>query len=341
MTITNLRHTDQVIAALPYLIGFAPTDSLVALTIRDAGEVGPVIRVDLPAPPGRVPMATHLADIITGYHVRVALLIVVGGGERRHDPAFVEAVTRALVEVGVSVEHAFWTRSVEAGEPWLSYRDPGLTGAVADPASSAIAAQFTVQGIVVYSSRADMAASLAADPEGDLDRRAALIDAAVAADKSTTAEKLDLVHKVIDEFDASPVRGRGARVADPSPTDPDLDDTRLAQLAIALSDPHVREACMAIPLGTRDRSAARLWTRLTRALPAPERAEAAFQLAVSRYLRGDGVYARVALGIALAANPRHSLAALVDSAAQHGIPPTELRTLIAEAQAKSARPRPG
>ncbi|SES48580.1 DUF4192 domain-containing protein [Actinokineospora terrae] len=332
MTTTTLRHTDQIIAALPYLIGFAPTESLVALTIRDSGEVGPVIRVDLPGPRGRVPMAGHLAEIITGHQVAVALLVVVGGGREPlpHAP-FVVAVTEALADVGVRVEHAFWTRAVEAGSQWLSYTSPELSGTVADPDSSAVAAQFTVQGVVVYASREDMADTLAADPEDDLDRRASLIDAIATADGSTTAEKVALVHSVVEQF---AIRSPAVRPhpTDRAPTDPDLDDSTLAQLAVALSDPQVREACLSIALGSRDRAAARLWTRLTRALPAPERAEPAVHLAVSTYLRGDGVYARVALALALAANPRHSLAALLDSAAHHGIPPDDLRTLIADAR---------
>ncbi|GAA2967895.1 DUF4192 domain-containing protein [Actinokineospora diospyrosa] len=352
MTTTNLHHADQIIAALPYLIGFAPTDSLVALTIRDTREVGPVIRVDLPRPADHWPMAEHLAEILTAHRVEDALLIVVGGREPLHDKPFVHAVTQTLVESGVSVEHAFWTRAVEAGQPWLSYESPDFTGTVADPDSSALAAQFTVQGVVVYPSREAMADSLAADPDADLDRRAALIDelAAHHADDAV-ADKLALVHQVIEDFDGPPTRDSRllstvappgpAHTTDPAPTDPDLDDTRLARLAIALSDPEVREACMSIPLGSRDRPAARLWTRLTRSLPAPERAEAAFHLAVGAYLRGDGVYARVALGVALAADPRHSLAALLDSAAHHGIPPTDLRDLIAQVQVKSTQARPG
>ncbi|MBM7776343.1 AcrR family transcriptional regulator [Actinokineospora baliensis] len=350
MTTTNLHHADQIIAALPYLIGFAPTDSLVALTIRETREIGPVIRLDLPRPPDRLPMAEHLAEILAAHRVEDALLIVVGGREPLHDKPFVTTVRQTLVESGVTVEHAFWTRSVEAGQPWLSYDDPEFTGTVADPDTTALAAQFTVEGVVVYPSREAMADSLAADPEPDLDRRAALIDD-LATEYATVADKLALIHQVIEEFDSPPTRDsrlmstvapppRG-HPTDPAPTDPDLDDTRLAHLAIALSDPEVREACLAIPLGARDRPAARLWTRLTRALPAPERAEPAFHLAVTAYLHGDGVYARVALGVALEADPRHSLAALLDSAAHHGIPPTDLRDLIAQVQAKSARASPG
>ncbi|WP_035303116.1 DUF4192 domain-containing protein [Actinokineospora inagensis] len=321
MATTNLHHADQIIAALPYLIGFAPADCLVALTIRDTTEIGPLVRVDLPSPENQQAMADHLADILVGHNLAAAVLVVVGGGEPLGHRFFVDTVTDALVGVGISVEHTLWTATVAVGEPWRSYTDPEQAGTVADPTTSALAAQFTVQGVVPYSSREAMAASLGSDPPEDLARRGELIRARAAVEEAGVPEKVARVLAVVDRF-----AGEQA--------DPELTEDDVVGLAVALVDPAVREACLEIPLTARDRGAARLWTRLARVLPGPWRAEPAFHVAMSAYLQGDGVFARVALGVALEAEPEHRLAALLDSAAHHGVPPGEVRVIIDEVRGK-------
>jgi hypothetical protein len=56
-------------------------------------------------------------------------------------------------------------------------------------------------------------------------------------------------------------------------------------------------------------------------------------LAVSAYVRGDGPLTGVALSAALAADPGHRMAGLLDVALHGGVRPEELRAVIAKAAA--------
>ncbi|MGQ0841513.1 DUF4192 family protein [Actinokineospora sp.] len=76
--------TDQgdVVAAVPYLLGFHPADSLVALMLVADGNreiLGRVVRTDLPDPSERVPFFRHLAAVAGDQAARAVSLLVVGG----------------------------------------------------------------------------------------------------------------------------------------------------------------------------------------------------------------------------------------------------------------------
>ena len=109
---------------------------------------------------------------------------------------------------------------------------------------------------------------------------------------------------------------------------PTLSDYELVRLARALSQPRVKDECFALALSNKPEPAERLWTVMVRGLPAPERAEPAFLLAISSYLRGAGVLAALALEIVVESNPTHAMAFLLDRALQKGVPPKVLRTMI-------------
>ncbi|MCC3330993.1 DUF4192 family protein [Nocardia abscessus] len=60
---------------------------------------------------------------------------------------------------------------------------------------------------------------------------------------------------------------------------------------------------------------------LTRSLTGRYRAEAAVLLTYSAHLRGDGTLARLAITIALEADPTHIIARLVNAALERALPP--------------------
>lgn len=129
---------------------------------------------------------------------------------------------------------------------------------------------------------------------------------------------------------ADPRRAPSPESTRAAPT-PLFDDHQLIALAVALGHSDVRGECLTLAFGDQAPAAERLWTHLTRSLPAPERAEPACLLAVTAYLRGDGPLARIALDIALEAHPGHALAALFRAAVGHGITPSELRRILERA----------
>ncbi|MDQ3404891.1 MAG: DUF4192 domain-containing protein [Actinomycetota bacterium] len=402
-TSLSLDNGGDLVAAVPYLLGFHPADSLVVLALvpDDGYRVGPVLRIDLPQPDHRARVARQLGATTVAHGADKALVLIVGGGSgtlTHRD--LVDELDRAFDDVGVEIGHALWARTAHVGEQWWCYADPECNGIVPDPDAIPMAAAMAVAGLVKYSTREALADTLAPDPPGMVERRATLLDARIdarlhSADGTTChptdfARDMTLIDAAIADFDfpdtircpatndpgppgvnpdqinavrqgvmPSPKlndatqQGAGAATAtrdNPDrrdvaasqvwaptrreityPGEPVFDDDRLVALAIALSHGDVRDACLRITLGPRARSADRLWTRLVRTLPAPERAEPACLLAIGAHLRGEGTLARIALEIAVSANPSHALAGLLFTAVDHCITPAELRNIIMRA----------
>jgi hypothetical protein len=206
--------------------------------------------------------------------------------------------------------------AVEVGETWWCYEDEECTGQVGDPASSAIAAFHAVAGIVRYASRADMAQHLAPDREDRVAHRAQLLAERTTKQEAEPDEKWAEVRAAVDT------------IADGD--FPNLDDDRIVRLAEALTDPIVRDNCLPLLLTERAEAAERLWTVLTRCVPAPERAQPASLLAMHAYLRGEGVLANMALEVALDADPDHQLALLLRESIDRGVPPGRLHAMLVE-----------
>ncbi|MGH3757960.1 DUF4192 domain-containing protein [Actinophytocola sp.] len=321
----HLEDLGELVAGIPSMIGFPPVDSLVLITfhVTDRLQLGATVRMDLPEPRHGPDMVGQLCLATVAHEPDVAIPVVVGGSAGPPDlphRRLIELVERELGAVGIPIVHALWVPAVEFGETWWCYEDEECTGQVRDPASSALAALHTFAGVVRYGSRAEMAQHLAPDREDRVAHRAQLLAtraggvAGVAA-----AEKWAAVREAVDDS-----AGEGS---------PELDDERVVLLAEALGDPLVRDNCLPLLLTEQAEAAERLWTVLTRAVPAPERAEPASLLAMHAYLRGEGVLANMALEVALGANPDHQLALLLRESIDRGTPPGRLRDMLEESVA--------
>ncbi|CRK55788.1 hypothetical protein [Alloactinosynnema sp. L-07] len=337
----ELDNGGDLVAAVPHLLGFHPSESAVVVTVEPDGDtfaVGPVLRADLPASAEVVGLSAHLADTCSRHRVGRALVVIVGGPGRLSHRDFVDQLIADLNAVGVVVDHPLWVRTGAAGEMWWCYAEPECSGVVPDPDITPFAVMRAVEGAITYPTREALVASLAPDPPDILDQRARALDTLVGAevraaihgecDPNALARDMALIHAAVAEF-ASATRA-----------EPDLDEDRLVALTLALTQEDVRGECFKIVLSADADAATRLWTRLTRSAPAPERAEPACLLAIGAHLRGDGVLANAALDVALAADPGHEVAGMLKIAVQHAISPKELRHILTRA-GRTPSPREG
>ncbi|MGW4522681.1 DUF4192 domain-containing protein [Amycolatopsis sp. NPDC004378] len=317
----NLRSPAQLLAALPYLIGFRPENSVVLLGHRaPAGNrIGLVLRGDLPRREDRARQARALAPrFALAPHTGVTLVVV--GGRRRPGSApphagFVEELADALGELGLPVLHAMWAENITEGAPWGCYADQDCGGELPDPRATVLAAAATEDGTVAFDSRDELAALLAPRSPEALARRAEALSAQSSLPWPEATAVSDAASVIRAAFE------RQLRGEDP-PTDEEA-----VQLASALTIPEIRDVClaMAVPSHTpAAREAERLWLMLVQELPAPERAEAAALLGYTAYMRGDGTFAGMALENALEAAPDHVLAQLLTKVLNHGFPPEQL-----------------
>jgi hypothetical protein len=333
----RLRDPGDLIAAVPHLLGFHPIDSLVLVILHGeaANRVGLTLRTDLPPPEHRAAVVSQLLLPVRQLDATGAWLVVVGGGTAGPPDLphaeLVAAVEDALTAARTPVLHAAWVAATVAGAAWACYqRDHACSGRVPDPTSSPLAAATALAGAVTYASREDLAAQLAPDDGLTLARRSARLELAAEAAEldrrlagaAAVGRDLIAVHQALAEA------SHGRLV---------LGDEEVVRLAVALADHRVRDACLATADGPQAAVAEQLWLALTRATPAPERAEPATLLAFAAYLRGDGALAGIALDTAETARPGHRLAGLLRRALDTGLPPTRLMTLAADAAADAER----
>lgn len=326
-TSRGLDNLGELIASLPVLIGFPPVDSVVLLTFADSDrtQLGMMVRADLPAPRHGPDLADQLCLSVLHNDPEQVVCVIVGGGTA--DPPdlpyhwLVRYLERRAEELGLPLTHAAWVPAIRRDATWWCYEDVECTGRVRDPETTALAVERAIAGDVTYSSRVEMADLLAPDPEDQVAHRAQLL----AAAEGDEADPLDLWHDVRAAIEAAAEHDEM----------PELTDDQIVRLTAALFSPLVRDNCIATVLTDQADAAERLWTVLTRATPAPERAEPASLLALHVYLRGDGVFAGIALDVALDADSNHPLASLLREAISHGTPPAVVRQLVTDSVASA------
>ncbi|MFE9751003.1 DUF4192 domain-containing protein [Saccharothrix saharensis] len=315
-TPARLSEPGELIAASPHMIGYYPADALLINII-----VNDLIELTMCSPLPDDDLSDRLVDQITMVAARypgaAVIGVVIGGGEPEgHVPphtALVTRLRRAITEHATSL-HMFWTTAITAGARWQDYDDQYHTGVLPDPKTSLLAAKAAVQGLRVFDSRDDRLAVVRPDPQDALARRANMIDR--LPDQARRRSARDSYRMVMNQVGRTGQRPEA------------LSDQEIAVLAVALSDPLVRDACIATATGEHAQAAEQLWTELTRACPTPQCAEPAVLLAVSAYLRGDGGLAALALDRAETAVPGHRLAALLGAALDKQIPPDRLRRIV-------------
>ncbi|WP_197322031.1 DUF4192 domain-containing protein [Saccharomonospora sp. NB11] len=329
----DLRDPGELLAATPHLLGFDPAESLVLVGHRGRTgvRIGNIVRADLPSPGDETALARHLLGPLT--HDSVAVTVIVVGGTRTEGTpgpparAVVAAVSAVFGQAGLPVLHALWVPRIRAGAPWRCYEQSCCAGHLPDPRSTVMAAVSAHAGLVTHRSRAEMERQLHPVAPEVLERRAAMLRR-----RSSGGGRDDV---------AALRRGRSAVrtvLARAWKGTLHLSDTEVVELAVALSQPKIRDACLATALPVDSPGAAtaeRLWLLLTKHTPTPQRAEPATLLAYSAYVRGEGALAGMALDAARDADPDHLLSGLLRQALDHGLPPEKLAGLATSCDEES------
>lgn len=344
----SLRSGADLIAAVPYLLGFHPADSVVVVGLRGP-RITFVARADLAGLTGSAAAARHLAVVLA--QQRTDRATVLGYGPASRVTPAVDAVRQALAEVGVGVLDAL---RVTDGRYW-SYlcQEPGCCpsdGTAYDSGTSQVAAAAVLAGQVALPDRAALVAQVAS-VEGD--ERARLRRATRRAGRRFA----DLVART-PGADRSGRRsggqsgrrpgGRSVRAAGSIAIraarrryrrGERLDDDEVAWLSWLLTDQTVRDLAWARTDGRA--TDITLWADLFRRAEPELIAAPGSLLAFAAWRAGEGALAAVALERVLAPHPDYSLALLVDDLLRRGVPPTRLAGWPAIALPGVVRPRRG
>ena len=325
----HITDAAQLPAAVPYLLGFHPDESVVIVGLHD-GEVLVTIRVDLADAIDDDMSSPALADAIgvaarAGVDAMVALVFSDVPVRLRRMPhrAVVNAIGTeagfygcALLDVLV-VRRDRWWSFVCADLECASCTDEGEP---VDRPGSTLAAEATYAGMVALPSRTDVLALL--DPMPDRAR----LEPLVAEHENAMVQAALDGHARRQERGATRAIFAAARAVDAG--EGPVSDERAARFGVALSTLPVRDAVwLAVDagrLGGRE-----LWRDLARRLPEPYDAAPLFLVGWSAWRAGNGVLARAAAERATQSDPGYGAADLLLAAITHGLDPRRMPKLRA------------
>ncbi|WP_067832836.1 DUF4192 domain-containing protein [Actinomadura kijaniata] len=312
----RIRTPEDVIAAVPYLLGFHPSDSIVLVAY--GGPHGTcALRQDLP-PQGGDPEGERLAAVLTDNGFERAVLL--GYGPPGRVAAAVGRIRPALEHAGVEVAE---TMRVGDGRWWsLDCASPCCPpeGRRYDIAATEIAAEATLAGQVVLPGRSDLVRSIASLglPMREATTRAeqrwfdwARQGLSPARIRSRAVREGTAL---LDDLSAR-VRGDG-----PPPTGEEV-----AWLGVLLTETRVRDEAW-IRIDPDDPGPhLEFWRYVVRRVEEPYITAPAVLLAYAAYSTGDGALANIALDRAA---PDYPLAWLLREIMAAGIPPSAIHPAL-------------
>jgi hypothetical protein len=357
----RIHSTEDLLAVIPFLLGFRPDNSLVLLVVDEStGSIVTAARLDLPVNDEPVDGFRAVLDrtIATLATRSSAGVVLAGYGPAdRVEPAVATAIDAAHA-AGVPVHDAlrvtdgrFWrlphaerlTEPATVTGPAAS-TNPGIAGAPDgmpfDPAGSSAAAAAVYAGLVALPDRDALAATLAPDP--------AAHDRMVLATRAACAYLTDLLDNARTDGDdqagdpgddpdavlqtptgealAAAARLYLTDIQDTYRHGHPISDTRAAMLTVLLALPSLWD--FAAQRTNRDEWQITMWRDLVRRAQPPFTAQAATLLALCGLHAGDGVLANMAIDRALDADPDHRLAHLLRQAIAAGIDPETVTALL-------------
>lgn len=327
----RLRSVADIVAIIPYLVGFQPVHSLVVACLGgERGRVGLTLRADLPDPEWAEECARWLVDKLqrnSAERVVVAFYPRDGGIAAPEIRPLHDALTERLDHAGIGVKEAV----VVADGRWWSLTcssprccPPEGTPLAGSAEPSLVDVAMAVEGRRVLPSRAALEATVA--PVTGLRAEAmryALDDAEPRFLDRVCAGRREEVARETLEVLGGLVDGRAER-ADAIGVD------TAARILVGLEDVEVRDQVLCWYGGSRRDGTYAVLRDLAPLALEPFHTVVLTLLGWFAYLHGDGALASMAVERVLAGDPDYSLARILDDALLAGIPPEQFRPAYSE-----------
>ena len=321
----TLTSPHDLITAVPFLIGFQPTNSLVLISVKSGG-IGLAMRIDLPPA-----IESDAIDLLAHHLIRdraeSALLVAYLPDERDDGDALLIALGAGLIRNGIGITESIVVRHGRYRS--IICRDitccPPAGTVVPAIENSEIAAEHVVAGIPMpYNSISELISSLAADPASlnlqwcdEVNRFSIAEDApAIIELRRDGVETMDLL---LDEYRM----GRGPH-----------ERTLVARMIGRMSDVQVRDYAMGVHNEENFDLYFTMWRELLRLAPRGFVAPIACIVAAMSYESGDGALAQKALDRAIEDDERYPLAGLLRRVFNAGWPPESFAQMRRELHPK-------
>jgi hypothetical protein len=321
---TTLTSPHDLLAAIPFLIGYHPENSLVLVALKD-DSVGMAMRVDMPTD-----IAPESYDLLASHFQREAAdaALIVAYVDSQSDPeAVLINTSAALLRAGISIKESLIVsdgryRSMLCHD---SECCSPLGSPIPDIDSSRIAAEHVIAGHPMpFANVSGLVQSIAALPSAmEESWQSEVRTFWIESDSENLIDlQRDGATAVID-LAGEYVQGRGAE-----------DRELVARVIGRISDIQVRDYA----LGSHNEETAdaywQMWRELLLIAPRGFVAPIASIFAALAYERGEGALAHKALDRALADDERYSLALLLRRVFTAGWPPQSFSAMRAELHPK-------
>ena len=296
-----------VVAAVPFLLGFTPSDSIVAIAVSDAGTVRLAMRADIPDRVDTDAWAPAVAASLLRAGIqdcRVILVAYEATGDPEGVLLAVDLLSAHIREAGHLIADRLWC----ARQRWRSFdcRDEECC----PPAGRPLAPELAEQVFRALGSRRVAASREELESELECDNPA--LRAQVEQDLRGLRPLREKQRDIAVAHAADVLCGRATASAD------------IAMMLMALRDLRVRDTVlwdlMQMP-PQRWGSVVDTMAGLTRVAPDRFVAPLASLLAIMRWQHGDGTRACIAVDRALQHAPRYSLARLIAASLTSGMNP--------------------
>jgi Domain of unknown function (DUF4192) len=320
----RLRGPAEVLAAMPYVVGYYPSDSIVVLGMYER-RLTFAARDDLPLPEASereiCDQVDHLLDVLL--RQSCTSVLVVGVGEAARVDRLAVALLDAYESAGLVVQEAM---RAHEGRFWSYLCDSPTCcppdGVLYDPMTSTVAAEWTFAGRVAFRDRAEYETQLRPVTGAARDAMREATDAAhrrlhslllSARDERSAAASLLTAGEMAVDLAVTRQFAGGT-----------LADEEVAWLSVLLLDIPVRDLGWARIRGSIEdlEQHQALWTDVVRRCEPDLIAPPASLLGFAAWRCGDGGMARMALERAVAQEPGYTMAGALLTALSRGIPPT-------------------
>ena len=321
---TTLTSPHDLLAAIPFLIGYHPENSLVLVALKD-DSVGMAMRVDMPTD-----IAPESYDLLASHFQReaadAALIVAYVDSETDPEPVLINT-SAALLRAGISIKESLIVldgryRSMLCHD---SECCPSLGSPIPDIDSSRIAAEHVIAGHPMpFANVSGLVQSIAALPSAmEESWQSEVRTFWIESDSENLIDlQRDGATAVID-LAGEYAQGRGAE-----------DRELVARVIGRISDIQVRDYA----LGSHNEETAdaywQMWRELLLIAPRGFVAPIASIFAALAYERGEGALAHKALDRALADDERYSLALLLRRVFTAGWPPQSFSAMRAQLHPK-------
>lgn len=310
----RIRSEADVLALVPYTLGFHPVDSLVLVTLDEQKRPFQA-RIDLPDDLEELPLiAEHLVGAALRNGAERALVVVYSD-----DACLGEAAAEALAETLDRSGVATLLAIRADGQRWfpLGSDDPDPEGRPYDVRGHELSSRAVLDGRVTFRDRGELVDSLAPLDPGVVDEVEAAhgdLPPLPGAGQELLLESLWLMEQV------------RTLVAAP-PEVPVVEPDVAARVLRAVANRDVRDLVWCDVTRQNADGHVALWREVVRRSPEALVAPAAGLLAFSAWLAGDGALAWCAVDRCLCADPDHVLGQLVGEALTTAMPPTAWRPI--------------